>query len=159
MTPCPSCGAPTATDGSNCQDMWNQLLSADFSDFRRARYHRWAVDIYSMQHPEQYCESVKSFAAHLTGMCSAMEHGGDRAVNAGVQRWLSHPVTIGKPVIPTCRGTLTIAHVHAAAEDHDDYVRRLGEWSEDVWSAYADHHDLARTWIGTALGWSDEEKR
>ena len=151
MTSCPSCGAPTAPDRSNCQDMWNQLLSADFSDFRRARYHRWAVDIYSLQHPEQYCKSAKSFAAHLTGMCCAMEHGGDRAVNAGVQRWLSHPAAIEKPAIPMDRGPLTIAHVHAA-ENHGDYVRRLGEWSENVWSAYADHHNLARTWIATALG-------
>jgi len=154
VTPCPSCGAPSTPEGGNCQDMWDQLLAADFSDFRRGRYHRWAVDTYSMQHPEQYCKSVRSFAAHLTGLCCAMEHGRDRAVNAGVQRWLSQPVAIEKPTIPTRRGALTIAHVHAA-EDHDDYVRRLGQWAADVWSAYADYQEMARTWIATALGWND----
>ena len=84
-----------------------------------------------------------------------MEHDRDRAVNAGIQRWLSQPVAIEKPTIPTRRGALTIAHVHAA-EDHDDYVHRLSEWAEDVWGTYAEHHDLARAWIATALGWKDQ---
>lgn len=148
---CPSCGAHTESGSSSCQALWEQLLAADFSDFRRGRHHRRAVDSYALQHPEKFCKSAKSFAAHLTGLCCAMEHNENPSVHAAVQRWLNGRVDIEKPALPANRGSLTIAHVHAA-EDHDDYVKRLVEWSEQVWTAYADYHALARAWLAAALG-------
>jgi hypothetical protein len=148
---CQSCGTQTDSQAMSCQDMWDHLLAADFSNYRRARLHRRAVDVYSLQHPDPYCRSAKSFAAHLTGLCCAIEHGGRPSVNVAVQRWLSRGADIEKPELPADRGALTISHV-IGIDDHGEYERRLDEWCNAVWTAYREHHALARRWIAQALG-------
>jgi len=59
-----------------------------------ARLHRLAVDAYALQHPDEYCRSAKSLAAHLTGACAAIDREADvERINDAVQRWLSRPET------------------------------------------------------------------
>ena len=74
---CPSCGAPAVEEFADCQEMFDHLLARSFSDLTYGRLHRLFVDLYSLQHPDKYCDSAKSFAAHLTGLCCVMEHSGD----------------------------------------------------------------------------------
>ena len=58
----------------------DKLLARDFSDVTYFRVHRLLVDTYCVQHPERYCVSFKSLAAHLVGLCWSLEHSGSRAV-------------------------------------------------------------------------------
>lgn len=59
--------------------------------------------------------SGKSFVAHLTGMCAALEHDDTLAVNQAVQRWLNGPRAIVKPAEPPRdRGGLTIVYLYEA---------------------------------------------
>src|SRR5688572_19282548 len=51
------------------------------------RFHRLAVDAYCLQH-ESYIKSAKSFAAHLGGICIALEHGNDPGVHQSLVQWL-----------------------------------------------------------------------
>ena len=62
---------------ADCQEMFDHLLARSFSDLTYGRFHRIFVDLYSLQHPDKYCASAKSFAAHLTGLCCVMEHSCD----------------------------------------------------------------------------------
>lgn len=148
---CPSCHAIPREGFASCREMWERLQLQSLSNFAYARFHRPIVDAYALQHPEPYCRSAKSYAAHLTGICVAVEHHGDARVNLAVQRWLSGNPEIDKPPLPGARGALTIADVLAA--DGPEQVRAaLQAWFHSTWQAYAAHHELARAWIREALG-------
>lgn len=149
MTICPECGAPG--DRSACQRLFDEVLAREFGDFRYGRAHRLTVDTYSLQHPDEYMRSAKSFAAHLTGMHAAMSNTA-REVNPIVQRWLSGPRVLERPAAPAPRqrGALTVAHVHAAT-GADDHVRRVREWAGTVWEAWRAHHQPAAQWVEEAV--------
>jgi uncharacterized protein DUF5946 len=149
---CDGCGAPVA-GVAGCRTLFDELLAREFGNYRFARFHRLMVDTYALQHPEQYMRSAKSFAAHLTGMCAAMEGDDAASVNQSVQQWLNGPKKIDRPAdIPAGeRGALTITYVHETTEP-DEYLRRIQQWARSTWSAWASHHALAREWIALASG-------
>src|SRR5207248_4161785 len=98
--------------------------------------HRLIVDAYSLQHPERYCLSARSYAAHLTGLLAAMEHGSKPEVLRALQRWLSGRQVLEKPPLPEARGDVTIASVLATA-DRPAMERAALVWAESAWAAYA----------------------
>jgi hypothetical protein len=100
-----------------------------------------------VQH-DRYILSGRSLAAHLTGVGIALEHAGDESLLRAVRQWLSRTRELPKPAVPALRGDVTIDDVIAAApEDRHAVVRR---WAQSVWSAWAEHHALARSWIASA---------
>jgi uncharacterized protein DUF5946 len=133
---CAGCGLAVAGGTAGCQALMDELLARDFSDVIYFRVHRLMVDVYSLQHPDRYCASAKSLAAHLTGLCWLLEHDGSRAVGSEpLRRWLDGSPRLEKPEIPAFRGALTLADVRAAADPE----------------AYAVLQPLARDWIRLAL--------
>jgi len=147
---CPSCGSLPVAAFADCDAMWDHLLAESFSNFAYGRFHRAIVDAYSLQHPEEYCESAKSYAAHLTGMCIAVEHSGDGRVNAAVQCWLSADPKIDKPMVPAERGRLTLASV-IEVEAPAEIAAALEAWFADVWGAYGAQHEVTHAWIRALL--------
>lgn len=125
-----------------------------YADPRYAAVYDLAFDAYCMQHLDTYCRSAKSYAAHLTRLCCGVEHGGNRAIYAVIQKWLNGALPIEKPERLPYLGRLTIADVRTAhtAEEYGQLVRA---WAEDVWAAYVTQQDLARGWIREALGGKD----
>jgi len=129
----------------------NELLARDFSSVVYFRVHRMMVDTYCLQHPARYCVSAKSFAAHLTGLCWLIEHGGSRAVGSeSLRRWLNGIPRIEKPEIPSFRGSHTLADVREAP-DPEAHARAVERWARSTWEAYSALHSLARHWIQQAL--------
>ena len=63
---CSGCGLVVPGGTAGCQAIMDEVLARDFSDVLYFRVHRMMVDTYSLQHPERYCASAKSLAAHLT---------------------------------------------------------------------------------------------
>ena len=144
---CEACGAPVA-DLTACRALFDELIAREFSDYRYARLHRLTVDTYALQHPEQFMRSAKSFVAHLTGMCAAMETDQAAAINRSVQQWLNGVKSLERPldVPPGKRGIVTIVYAHEAAEPAE-YLNRVQEWASSAWAAWATHHEIARRWI------------
>lgn len=66
---CSGCGLVVRGGTAGCQAIMDDLLARDFSNVAYFRVHRMMVDTYCLQHPERYCVSAKSLAAHLTGLC------------------------------------------------------------------------------------------
>ena len=149
---CPECGASVRGGRAACQRLFDEVLAREFGDYRYAREHRLMVDAYSLQHPDEYMRSAKSYAAHLTGAYIAMEHGSVAEANRAVQRWLDGAKTLPRPDQPgpRQRGTLTVGHVHAAT-DPDDHVRRVREWAESAWAAWRHYRSIAKHWTDAAL--------
>lgn len=112
---------------------------------------RLTVDVYCLQHPDRYCVSAKSLAAHLTGLCWALDHPGDETGLRDLQRWLNGRVELTRPAIPIDRGAMTVANV-AGAAGAVQYEHELGAWAQSTWAAYASLHDMARAWVRQATG-------
>ncbi|MFN2515230.1 MAG: DUF5946 family protein [Pyrinomonadaceae bacterium] len=147
---CEDCGAVVAQGKAGCLKLFEEILAREFSDYRYGKIHRLTVDSYSLQHPDAYMRSGKSFAAHLTGMCAAFEYEDTLAFNQAVQKWLSTNPKIEKPAqIPEHRGNLTITYIHSAS-DADEHTKLVREWARDVWGAWSKHHNLARQLISEA---------
>lgn len=150
VSECAGCHMRVAGGSARCQEMFDELGARASSNLTIARLRRMMVDVYCLQHPDRYCVSFKSLAAHLTGLCCAVEFGGDQGIYRAVQRWLNGPSTRPKPKLPTFRGSVTIAEVFAAADD--DMPARSNRWARSTWDAYAALHPTARSWIAEATG-------
>jgi hypothetical protein len=153
---CSSCGA-TVGGRTACQALFDELNALAWRDAGRAAVHNLAVDAYAMQHPEDYCKSPKSYAAHLTGLCCAREFGARSDFYRVIARWLDGKVELQKPSLVDARGTVTIADVRAVSSE--EYAERVRMWAGAVWDAYASQHDLARAWMKAAIGGSSSAIR
>jgi len=148
--PCSGCGAPVPGGSTGCQAIFEALLARDFADARYFRVHRMLVDTYSLQHPDRYCASAKSLAAHLAGLGLILERGASPAVgSAALRRWLDGSPVLEKPPLPEDRGALTIADVREA-EDPLAHATAVERWARTTWEAYAPLHAVAREWMRTA---------
>ena len=149
---CPECGAEVRGGRAGCQQVFDEVLAREFGDYRYAREHRLMVDAYSLQHPDEYMRSAKSYAAHLTGAYIALEYGSVAETNRAILQWLNGSKALQRPQQPAPgqRGTLTILHVHEAT-DPDDHVRRVREWSQSVWAAWQAYRSIAKRWTDEAL--------
>ncbi len=146
---CPECGAPGAVTTEACERRFNGLGVERFDDSELASDWRLIIDCYSVQH-DTYILSARSLAAHLTGVCIALEHRGDEALLRAVQQWLGRTRDLVKPAVPARRGDVTIDDVIAAApEDRGATVRA---WAGSVWTAWAEHQAQVRSWIAAAGG-------
>src|SRR5262245_28744625 len=145
---CRSCGAPVG-GRQPCQDIFNELSARAWSTPGRASVHNLVVDTYAMQHSEEYGRSVKSFVAHLTGLCCGLESPGDSALYWQIPRWLDGHVDLTRPHDLPHRGSMTIADVRNPAREAD-YPGLVRRWASDVWQAYGSLHGTARQWLAAA---------
>lgn len=135
---------------AGCLKLFEEVIAREFSDYRCGKTHRLTVDAYSLQHPARYMRSGKSFAAHLTGIYTALEAEDALAVNKTMRKWLDSNPKIEKPArLPERRGNLTITFIHSAA-GADEHIKRVREWAQEVWSAWFEHHALAKQFIDEA---------
>lgn len=143
---CDGCGLPANAGRLVCETMRDELLAREFEQPAYWRYHRMAVDAFCLQHPRRYCESAKSLAAHLCGLCIAFEMNNDAAILRGIQQWLSGNPDFTKPDLPASRGDKTVADVHGLDEP-SAYGRAVEGWARSVWAAYSGLHATARDWV------------
>ncbi|HEX4737381.1 MAG TPA: DUF5946 family protein [Allosphingosinicella sp.] len=150
IEPCDQCGWPLAGGRQGCRERFEAFLARDFSDPLFYRVHRMFVDTYCLQHPEDYCASAKSLAAHLAGLCWILEGGAGAAAGPDrLHRWLSGDRRLDKPPLPERRGAMTIGDLppESGPEEWGEAVRR---WAESTWAAYTELHPLARRWMAEA---------
>lgn len=147
---CEDCGALAAEGRAGCRKLLEEILAKEFGDYRYGKIHRLTVDAYSLQHPDKYMRSGKSFAAHLTGIYAALKSKDASAVNKAVQKWLTTNPKIDKPdPLPKQKGNITISFIHNAV-DAGEHERRVREWARTVRSAWSKHRALAKQLIDEA---------
>ena len=148
--PCDECGRPAAGGRAGCRATFDEYVARDFSHALYFRTHRMFVDTYALQHPDEFCRSAKSLAAHLVGLCSILEQGANPAVGAdALRRWLNGGVRFDKPALPARRGETTVGDLPDEA-DPAAWAEAVRRWAESTWSAYAELHPLARDWLAQA---------
>ena len=166
---CTECGAEVPAEFGSCDALFTSILAPlglrGVETLEAAALGRLLVDTFAMQHPRRSCKSVKSYAAHLTGLCCGVEYNGATSVYAALQRWLSRSaeaIGIGRPTEPDYRGALTIRYVYdaqtgdpltgALRTSEKEATARVHAWAREVWEAYASQHELTRSWIKEAMG-------
>lgn len=143
---CPECGLRTKPDEPVCAAQWALLLARDYEQPTLfGRSHRMAVDAYCLQH-SSYVESAKSLAAHLCGLCIALEHSNHTEALRQLQHWLSGNPKLIKPDLPMLRGSVTIGKVHGIS-DPAEFGKAVEAWAQSVWEAYRDLQPVAREWL------------
>ncbi len=148
---CEGCGLEIEGAGVGCQAAYDQFRIRETSELAASyALTRLTVDIYCLQHPDRYCVSAKSLAAHLTGACWALVTGGGDWGLSVLQRWLNGRVELSKPPIPGFRGGLTIRDV-VGAEDTEAYMAVLDRWARSTLAAYTSLHEVARDWIDLVI--------
>jgi hypothetical protein len=133
-----------------CQERYEALLARDYEDPAYFAVHRMFVDTYSLQHPERYCRSGKSLAAHLVGLGQIVEEGISAATGAPALRdWLDGRRELEKPPLPEARGGMTLGDIEAIAEPAE-WREAVRSWALSTWQAYAELQPLARKWAAEA---------
>lgn len=149
-TRCDGCGRAVAGGTAGCRAEFDALCALHYSGAVPEALHRLTVDAYSLQHPDAFCATGKSYAAHLGGMLVAREHAGDPAAQQVLRRWLDGPRDIARPEPPASRGELTLADV-LTSEPGGALERATADWADGAWRAYAAQHALARAWLAAAF--------
>ncbi len=147
---CSGCGLVAPGGETGCRRLYERVLMHEASDRTLVRVHRLTVDTYCLQHPQRYCRSGKSLAAHLCGLCWVFEYDSDPAIDSAIRRWLDRGQLIERPDIPSFRGTLTVAHVDGSA-NVAARILAVRQWARSTWRAWESLHPLARQWIERAV--------
>jgi hypothetical protein len=156
---CGGCGFVVPGGTAGCQSVMDELSATHFSEVTYFGVHRLFVDTYCLQHPDRYCASFKSLAAHLAHLCWSLEHQGSPAIpSEAIRHWVERHPYLEKPVLPTHRGVLTIADV-ARAADPSAHHRAVQEWARATWEAYADLQSVGRNCVKQALEGAHRRRR
>ena len=151
MDACGGCGLAIVGGETACQALFDAFRLRETAELAPSYAStRLTVDVYCLQHPDRYCVSAKSLAAHLTGLAWAIERGGSDAGLRALQRWLNGRVDITKPQVPGFRGTVTIGDLRDV-NDRGSYLLAVDGWTRSTWDAYAPLHATARLWIDLAI--------
>ncbi|HEX8626087.1 MAG TPA: DUF5946 family protein [Allosphingosinicella sp.] len=149
---CGGCGRAVEGGTEACQARYEALLARDYEDSAFFAVHRMFVDTYSLQHPDRYCRSAKSLAAHLVGLGLILEAGIPAASGAPALRaWLDGRRELEKPELPEARGEITLGDVETISEP-GPWRGAVRAWAVSTWQAYSGLHPLARSWAAEAGG-------
>ena len=147
---CDGCGLAVEGGRTGCREIFDQVIARDFSDARYFSVHRLVVDCYSLQHPDQFCRSAKSLAAHLVGLCSILESKASAAAGSPLLRdWLDGRRELDKPELPAERGEITIGDLPLDAAP-GEWKHAVHAWAAAIWRAYEELQPLAREWLRCA---------
>lgn len=155
MSKCTGCGLIIDGGTAGCRGRFDQLIARDFGDVLYFRVHRKMVDTYCLQHPDDFCASAKSLAAHLSGLSWFIDNPGVSAALGpeALHKWLSGRTDLVKPEVPAVRGAVMIGDIDMDA-DPIAYAASVDRWARATWDAYAPLHGTARAWLRQARDWN-----
>ncbi|MFN2467164.1 MAG: DUF5946 family protein, partial [Gaiellaceae bacterium] len=130
---------------------YGEVLAREFGDPRYFAVHQLTVDAYAAQHPGvAERRAIQSVGLHLMTLCMVVEEDADpregpklhrRMLGRAAFEWLDPP--------PTDDG-LTVADV-LPAQTRSEHERLVRAWAQDVWEAWAPHHQTVRRWVRHSL--------
>jgi hypothetical protein len=150
---CGGCGLIIGGGARGCREIFDRLALPVPGDNPFLRSRRLLVDVYALQHPDMFCVSATSLAAHLTGVGWILEYQGDAASGSNqIRRWLNSRPALIKPTLPVSYGDVRIDAM-AGARTEADAARAADSWARSTWTAYASLHATAHDWIERALAY------
>ena len=152
MDRCGQCGLMVSGGTDACRSMFDRLAVPSPETSGLLPLRRLVVDTYALQHPDPFCISATSLAAHLTGVGWILEYRGDAAHGSEqLRRWLNSKPALTRPRLPASYGDVRIDSVAASTPGAPGPV--IDRWARSTWAAYAPLHAIARDWIEQALAY------
>lgn len=160
---CPQCGASVpdvagpvhkyVPSAPGCWQLFGQIQADEALRFGYPRVHRLVVDAYMAQHPGDGHDrrDRQSVFVHLAGLYAVLEQQMDPAQATNVlRRVLRHHDEFTVLARDEGPGELNVTHL-VGARDLADYENRAVAWGRGVWQAWAQHHELIRRAVISAL--------
>lgn len=156
---CPGCDVELPVSGgpthpyigasAGCWERYGLVLERAYADPERREVLQLAVDAYACQHPGvPERRSAQSVGIHLMTLFMVLEQGADPRDGPKLhKRMVARPEVFTWLTPPQDRGRRTVLDVL----DTDAYAAAVTAWAEDVWAAWATHHDTVRAWISSSL--------
>jgi hypothetical protein len=155
---CGGCGLIVVGGTNACRAIFDRLALPVPADNPFLRWRRLLVDTYALQHPDPFCVSATSLAAHLTGLGWILEYRGDAASGSEqLRRWLNSKPVLVKPPLPSSYGDVRIDAL-LDAQSADEVAAAMRRWADATWRAYAALQPTAREWIARALAYRGEAR-
>lgn len=159
---CPGCGVVLPSEegpthayirsSPACWARYGELLAREFGDPAYFGLHQVTVDVYAVQHPgAAERRAIQSVGLHLMTLCMVLEQGADPTEGPKLHRRMAKRPGIEWLDPPAMAGRMTVVDVLPARspQEHEQLVRA---WAEDVWEAWAPHHDTVRRWVEQSGG-------
>ena len=158
---CPGCRAllpvetgpthPYMRSSPGCWARYGEVLAREFGDPAYFALHQMTVDAYAAQHPGvAERRAIQSVGLHLMTLCMVIEHGSDPHAGPKLHRRMVTRPTSEWLDPPPMDGGLTIVDV-LPAQSPSEHERLVRAWADDVWEAWAPHHETVRGWIRLSL--------
>ncbi|MHA7871657.1 MAG: DUF5946 family protein [Hyphococcus sp.] len=158
---CPDCGADFAlADGVThaylggspaCWAAFNDVLAREFQDATYFAAHQFTVDAYTVQHPGDQSDrrAAQSVNIHLAALCALIEQEWEIASIPHLLKTLANNYKDKfEPLPPPAPDTYALTVKDALmAENAQQHCNIIRDWAEDVWRAWAVHHDIARAHV------------
>ena len=154
---CPDCGSVLPPQPGpahaylgatpSCWALYGAVLAREYGDpALRGEVHRLSVDAYAAQHPgSPGRRAAQSVWVHLTGLHLGLER---QLAPAFIRRAMAALTSEADPpswlTPPASRGAITVVDI-AAAPDNLAHAALVRRWAEDVWDAWAEHHEAVRS--------------
>lgn len=158
LSSCPDCGAAFEPGNGDrhaylgaspeCWSAFNAVLAREFEDPAYFSVHRLTVDAYTTQHPGDQSDrrAAQSTNIHLTALYLIFEDGctfsyAAKSLGALAKACKQEFQPLAPPDPSAYAYTIKDIYDAATAEDHQKRVRL---WAEDVFRAWAPHHETAK---------------
>ena len=129
----------------SCWAMFGDVLAREYSDPLYMPAHRLTVDAYAAQHPgKPERRSIQSVWVHLASLYLTLERRLDHGFARRVIAAMTEDAHLLEWLDPPSHYRSTVADV-IAAEDAEAHGKAVHRWAEDVWSAWAEHHEAVRS--------------
>jgi hypothetical protein len=163
--PCIGCGAMVPdTDGPThrymgsspgCWEAFGVLLAMEYESAGYWRSHQLTVDAWAVQHPGvESPRTLQSVAVHLFGLYLQLEGEPMKSEKlAAARRWMVERYKAGElgriwKEPGAYMGELNVLHMFETSTP-EEYARAAREWAQSAWDAYAEYHELVRSWKNT----------
>ncbi len=147
------------TNSSECWAVYTQLLAYEGEHFGYPDVHRFIVDAYMVQHPQNFelqkelnisqrfvDASVQWVAMHLLALYMAIEKKMElKKIAKSMAQILKQGAKFEPLDPPQSVGEITVANI-APEYTVDEYDKVAWQWAQSVWNAWALHHDTVRAW-------------
>lgn len=155
-TRCSGCGAVVPSSpgpthryigaSPGCWAIYGNVLTREYRELGRPPEHRLIVDAYAAQHPgRESLQAVRSVAIHLIALHLVLERETPLGQISLILRRYSKRPEFHWLTPPETMGDLTIVDVRGARE-REAYARLCVVWARSVWDAWANHHEVVRSW-------------
>ncbi len=139
-----------------CNEMFHEVLTREYSDFRYSRAHHYTVDSYAVQHPGEKTnrKAVNSVGIHLVSLYCMFEKNYELERAAEIKMGFAQfnkDQKVIRPIDPPEKFKgLTIFEIWDNESPAEHFVL-CKQWALDSWASWSNQHETIEQWAAAFL--------